>query len=164
MRKHMSLAELSAQMPELQQAGPEPGQAANREKLEAVQDRLERAENLKTAILRQMEDEQAPELILYMAIEAIGLLSDDADYIECGQRWLNIVYKDLGRDAETLTDATGQARRLEQMQADYTQKLYNSITRQMGTCRKIMEALRSVQATLSLEAGADSMDLLSVTL
>ena len=145
-----SLAEYAAQHP---QPMPEPAAATTtgetiRERLEA----LEKAEQLKASILRQIDSGNAPQIILYTALKCIGLLSNDPDFAEAGEKILDKIYADLAQLSFTADNAAIEAQRLKELQEAYNAKLREVIKRQIKGNDRINRALYA-----ALEA-VDSME------
>ena len=143
-----SLAENAAQnpMPEPQRMEAAPAQTYHDRQAQAA-----KIAQYKEAILKQLTSGTEPEITLYTALSAIGLLTDDAEWTEAAQGALNSVYADLAQQS-LLTDAAAEAqRRLEAMQADYNDKLRRQLTRQLNGYKRIeralQEALQAVDAT-----------------
>lgn len=139
----LSLAEYAAQHPQHEpEATPEPARSYR----EQMQER-EKVDGLKESILQQLEQGNAPETILYAAIRAIGILTNDTEWTEAGRAALNSVYA----GQESLLADNSAAHRREQMQADYNSKLRRQLTRQLNGYRRIesalQDALRAVNAT-----------------
>ena len=143
-----TLAEYAAQnpMPEPQRTEVAPAQTYH--------DRQQQAEQIaryKELILKQAQAGAEPESTLYTAITAIGLLTDDAEWAEAAHGALNSVYADLAQQSLLTDNAAEAAHRLEQMQADYNDKMRRQLTRQLNGYKRLeralQEALQAVDAT-----------------
>ena len=143
-----SLAEYAAQnpMPEPQRTETAPAQTYH--------DRQQQAEQItryKELILKQAQAGAEPETTLYTAITAIGLLTDDAAWAEATHDALNSVYADLAQQSLLTDNAAEAAHRLEQMQADYNDKLRRQLTRQLNGYKRLeralQEALQAIDGT-----------------
>jgi len=149
----ISLAEYAAQHPQPE----EPAQERQQMQTIAatIKDRaqeLEQAAQLKESILHQLEKGNAPELILYQAIEAIGLLTNDPDFVAAGHGRLDAVYADLAQQSLITDNEAIAAHRLEQMQGEYIRKARASLTRQQSSCKRIADAIdKALQAVTELE-------------
>lgn len=109
----------------------------------------ERAEQLKQSVLTQLEQGKDPQIILYTALECIGLYSSDPGYIAAGQEYLSRVYADLAQLSFIRDNEAIAAERLEEMQAAYNKKLRNSINRQLYGYRRIERALNDALGVLN---------------
>ena len=147
-----SLEEYAAQHP---QQEPERERQSIQEAAKTYQDRQqerERIEQLKASIMRQLEQGNAPQYILYTAIKAIGLLTQDAAWTEAAQKTLDSVYADLAQQSFLTDNAAMAAQRLETMQTDYNDKLRRQLTRQLNGYRRIEKALQeALQAVNAIE-------------
>lgn len=143
-----SLAEYAAQnpMPEPQRMEAAPAQTYHDRQQQAA-----KIAQYKELILKQLTSGKEPEITLYTALTAIGLLTDDAEWTEAAQGALNSVYADLAQQSLLADNAAEAAHRLEQMQADYNDKLRRQLTRQLNGYKRIeralQEALQAVDAT-----------------
>ena len=153
-----SLAEYAAQnpMPEPQRMEAAPAQTYHDRQQQAA-----KIAQYKEAILKQLSSGTEPETTLYTAITAIGLLTDDAEWAEAAHGKLNSVYADLAQQS-LLTDAAAEAaQRLEQMQADYNDKLRRQLNRQLTGYKRIERALQeALQAVDAMEPNPEDSDLL----
>ena len=73
---------------------PEPDQRAMEETARTYNDRQqerETVEQLKASILRQLEQGNEPQIILYTALKAIGILTQDAQWAADGQESVTTV-------------------------------------------------------------------------
>lgn len=147
-----SLAEYAAQNP-MQE--PERERQAIEETARSYREQMqerETVEGLKASILQQLEQGNAPETILYTALRAIGILTHDEQWMEAGKQTLDKVYADLAQQSFLTDNAAIAAHRLEQMQADYNDKLRRQLTRNLNGYRRIEKALQeALQAVNALE-------------
>ncbi len=148
----ISLSEYAAQHPQ-QEPEPEFTQIGAVGAFKERQQERDQAEQLKESILHQLQQGNTPETILYTAIRAIGLLSQDREFAETGQRYLDSLYADLEQQSLLTDNAAVAARRLEQKQRDYNKRLRNSLNRHLKGYQRIAEALEQ-----ALEA-VDNLDL-----
>ena len=147
-----TLAEYAAQHP---QPEPERERQAIDETARSYRTQMqerEQVEGLKSSILQQMEQGNAPETILYTALRAIGILTNDAEWTEAGKQALDSVYADLAQQSLLTDNAAIAAHRLKQMQADYNDKLRRQLTQKLNGYRRIEKALQeALQAVDALE-------------
>lgn len=152
-----SLTEYAEQHP---QQVPEREREQMHRTAETIKDRQqerEQAERLKDSILQQLEQGNAPQYILYTALKAIGLLTRDPDFTEAGQGYLDSVYSDLAQQALFTDNAAIAARRLEQMQADYTGRTKADLRRRLNHTRRITEALNAALQEVDLLESAPEL-------
>lgn len=146
-----SLEEYAAQHP---QRAPDRERQAMQETARTYSDRQaerETIEQLKASIMRQLEQGNAPENILYTALQAIGLLTHDAQWTEAGQKTLAAVYADLEQQSFLTDTAATAAARLDKLRSAYNDKLRRQLNAQLSGYRRIekalQEALQAVDAT-----------------
>lgn len=116
---------------------------ANRDAQE-VQEALTEAEKLKGNILQELEAGKDPQIILYTALKAIGILTNDPEFTEKTQGKLDGIYKDLAQLSFIEDNDKKAQERLEKMQADYNDKLRRSVRRQLNAYKKVQAALYEV--------------------
>lgn len=131
--------------------------------LEHALEASDEAEKIKERIFCELESGRDPQVILYEALNAIGLLTNDTEFTHKTQAKLDSIYKDLAQ-LSMLQDNDLQAKkRLRKLQADYNNKLKNSLERQLAGCRKIEQALNgALQAvneriTCPSDSGSESV-------
>ncbi len=135
-----SLAEYAAAHPTPAPPADDPANAAAR----IFQDRQaerEQAEGLKDSIAQQLRQGNAPELILYTALKAIGLLSADEAWAADCKAILDSVYSDLVQQSLLVDTAAAAAHRLERMQRTYTDKTRAQLQRSYNGCKRLSDAL-----------------------
>ena len=150
-----SLEEYAAQNPRQEPAEGPAGTART------YRDRLEehaQIERLKASITRQLEDGSEPQYILYTAIRAIGLLTQDQAWAEAREADLDAVYSDIAQESLLTDRTTLAAQRLEDMQGEYTRKLRAQTQRQLSGYRKIETALKEVLRALNELDGTGDPD------
>lgn len=146
----LTLAEYAAKHPAQERANPE-GTEIARSYRDLMQER-ETVDELKASITQQLEQGSAPELILYTALQAIGILSHDEEWAEAGKNALDRIYADLAQQSLLTDNAAIAAHRLEQMQTDYNDKLRRQLARSLTGYKRIERALQEAwQAVNSLE-------------
>lgn len=106
-----------------------------------MQEAYQKALQLKAEMLRQLNAGKAPQIILYTAVEAIGLLTNDPGFTEEGQGKIDTIYKDLAQLSFTHDNDEIARKRLKEQEAAYNKTLRNSINRQLIKYRKIERAL-----------------------
>lgn len=148
----MSLDEYAEQNPAQE---PEQERQAIEETARSYEERQqERADvnRLKDSILNQLEQGNAPQYILYAAIEAIGILTHDEQWTAAGKQILDNVYEDLAQETFLVDNAAVAAHRLQEMKAAYNDKLRRQLTRDINGYRQIEKALQeALQAVNDLD-------------
>ena len=141
----ISLAEYAAQHPQ-----EEPAQQAvpTRTYREAAQDR-ETVEQIKAGISQQLAQGNAPQYILYSALRAIGILTQDQAWAEAGIAALDSVYADLAQQSMLAEESSAAADRLAQMQADYCQKTRRQIRQSLTKLEKLQRALSEAERAVN---------------
>lgn len=141
----ISLAEYAAQHPQ-----EEPAQQAApiRTYREAAQDR-ETVEQIKAGISQQLAQGNAPQYILYSALRAIGILTQDQAWAEAGIAALDSVYADLAQQSMLAEESSAAADRLAQMQADYCQKTRRQIRQSLTKLEKLQRALSEAERVVN---------------
>ena len=116
------------------------------------QQEREIVEQLKASILRQLEQGNEPQIILYTALKAIGILTQDAQWAADGQEILDKVYSDLAQESLLTDNAATAAARLDTMQATYNEKLRRQLKSQLNGYKRIEKALQeALQAVNTME-------------
>lgn len=112
--------------------------------------RIDEVSRLKASILRQIREGNAPQYILYAAVDAISILTMDTDWKTDTRAALDALYRDLAQ-ASLLSDNEDEAAaRREAARAEYNGKLRKDISRQIRGCKRIERALYAVLDALSL--------------
>lgn len=141
----ISLAEYAAQHP---QEEPAQQAAPTRTYREAAQDR-ETVEQIKAGISQQLAQGNAPQYILYSALRAIGILTQDQAWAEAGIAALDSVYADLAQQSMLAEESSAAADRLAQMQADYCQKTRRQIRQSLTKLEKLQRALSEAERAVN---------------
>lgn len=112
------------------------------------QEQHERAEQLKEIIAQQIQQGNDPQYILYAAIEAIALLTHDAEWQQEQHERLNSIYADLAQQSFIADNEAIAARRREQTQQEYNSKLRGQLCKQLRGYRKIAAGLEDALKAL----------------
>ena len=148
----ISLEEYAARFPQEAPEGERKAMAAQAATIRDRREERERAAQLKESILQQLESGQAPHCILYTAVSAIGLLSQDDEFTSRAQEILNSVYEDLEQQSMINDNAAIAAARLDTMTHEYNGKLRRQLERQLQGYSKIQHGLNeALNALNSLE-------------
>ena len=143
-----SLAQYAAEHPqEMTEQEREQQQEAAAEQL-SREERQERIGQLKASILAQLEQGKDPRFIIYSAVEAIGLLTNDAQWAEAVQQCLNSLYAGLEQQSLLIDTAAIEAQRMEQMQSAYNERLRRQLQRQLAGYHKIANSLNEALTAL----------------
>lgn len=146
-----SLAEYAAENPqEMPAAEREQMQHTATMKEQERERRQERAQidRLKASILAQLEQGNAPQYILYTALETIGLLSHDEEFTTTGKKCLDNIYADLAQQSLLTDNAAIAAARIEEMQNSYNDRLRRQLEKQLNGYHKIAKGLNDALAAL----------------
>lgn len=117
------LFDFAQQNPDIQ--APQQEAQAIRDTAQTYRDRQERQEKLnqlKAGILQQLEQGDAPQLILYTALKAIGIATADNEWTETATGYLDSIYSDLMQESFIDDNAATAAKRLEEKRAEYVDK------------------------------------------
>jgi hypothetical protein len=117
------LFDFAQQNPDIQ--APQQEAQAIRDTAQTYRDRQERQEKtaqLKESILQQLEQGDAPQLILYTAFKAIGTATNDDEWVEAARGYLDRVYGDLMQESFIDDNAAIAEKRLEEKRAEYVDK------------------------------------------
>lgn len=151
----MSLEQLRETLPEVQTAPEDPSKGIEAAAAAAAdrKARRERAGELRGCIMRQLQQGQPPQIVLYNALEAIGLYSGDTEWTERATRHLDSVYADLAQDSFMYDTATVAADRLTEKALEYDRKLRTRLRKSITYYNTMVEELYCV---LSLMSEAES--------
>ena len=98
---------------------------------------------MKASITRQLEKGEAPQAVLYTAIQAIGILSRDPEWADAAKAALDSVWEDLSQQSLFLNTDEAAAARLQAQQREYTAKLQRQLKRQLDKIRQLEQALKA---------------------
>lgn len=146
-----SLAEYAAENPqEMPAAEREQMQHAATMREQAQERRQDQAQiaRLKASIIAQLEQGNAPQYILYAALEAIGIATHDEEFIATGKQCLDKVYEDLAQQSLLTDNAAIAAARIEEMQASYNDRLRRQLETQLKGYQRIAKGLNEALAAL----------------
>ena len=117
---------------------------------QAQERRQEQAQikRLKASIIAQLEQGNAPQYILYAALEAIGTATHDEEFAKTGKQCLDKVYEDLAQQSLLTDNAAIAAARIEEMQASYNDRLRRQLEKQLTGYKKIARGLNDALAAL----------------
>lgn len=109
----------------------------------------EQALGLMESVTEQLDKGNAPQLILYTAIKAIGLLANAPEWMEAAHGALDAVYADLEQDSFITDNAAVAAHRLEEKQHQYNEKLRRQLERDIRNYDRLVNSMRDTLVTLS---------------
>lgn len=149
--KKMSLEQLRETLPEVQTAPEDPSKGIEAAAAAAAdqQARRERAGELRGCIMRQLQQGQPPQIVLYNALEAIGLYSGDTEWTERATRHLDSVYADLAQDSFMYDTATVAADRLTEKALEYDRKLRTRLNKAIRDYEALAEGFRGILSAMS---------------
>ena len=136
-----SLEEYAAQHPQLEPERERETVAAAARSFRDQKEERELIAQLKASITQQLQAGSAPELILYTALRAIGILSHDEEWAEAGRQQLDSIYSDLAQESLLTDNAAVAAQRLEDLRGKYNDRLRRQLTSQLNGYRKVEKAL-----------------------
>lgn len=143
------------------EAHPEQAQAAQEAPgvLETRQhwQNVEKIREIKESISRQIEQGQAPQDILYNAIRAVGLLSNDPEWSERQREALGRVYPEIEQESLFVDREAQAAQRRETKIQDFIDKTRRQLNRQLKSCQSLQKTL---EAALNDLAIMDDHDIL----
>ena len=151
--ENMGLLEYAAQNPA--QEPPQERQAieTTARNYREQQEAQETAAALKDSIAQQLKQGNEPQYILYTALKAIGLLTNDPEWTEAQRQRLDKVYADLAQQSLFMDNAAIAAERLEKMQGDYIDRMRRQLTKSLNGYRRIEKALtEALQAVNDAES------------
>lgn len=146
----IGLFEYAQQNPGTQE--PPQEAAAIRETAQTYRDRQERQQDvdrLKTSIMQQLEQGNAPQLILYTAVKAIGTATSDPEFTETATGYLDRVYGDLMQESFLTDNAAVAAQRLEDQRAEYMAKLRRQLDRNLKGIAKLDRAMQEAREAIA---------------
>ena len=167
-----SLADYAAENPAPEPITEKAAAADAASQYRRKQEKLEQAEDMKASIAQQIEGGNALEYILYTAVRAIGLLTDDPGWTKQQTDILELVYGDLAQESLVYDNAAIALDRLQNMRKDYCKRNYQRLknlkdyTALLNTC--LTEAEQYIRALypeeeLMKDAGAEWVNRKFVT-
>ena len=99
------------------------------------------AEQLKNIIAGQLLTGNDPQYILYVAVQAIGILSHDEKWADDQKKLLDAAYGDILQMSLFSDSAAAEAEKLKALQLEYIEKQRRQIRRQINGCKRIAYAL-----------------------
>lgn len=119
----LGLFDYAQQNPDIQE--PKQEAQAIRDTAQTYRDRQEQQQEvnrLKESILQQLKEGNAPQLILYTALKAIGTATADKAWTETTTGYLDAVYSDLMQESFVTDNAAIAEKRLTEKRAEYVDK------------------------------------------
>lgn len=136
-----SLYDYAAEHPK---TAPLEEQAIGSKTIQERWDELDKARELQSLIIRQLQKGDPPQVILYTAIKCIELFSEDEEWAQQAQGQLNKIYEDLAQLSLDIDAAEIERQRLEKLQEEYAQKLQKDIKRRIRGLEAIRAELETV--------------------
>lgn len=124
--------------------------AVDRRTYQEAREDQERAARLKDGITEQMERGVSPEIVLYSALELIGLYSGDPEWAKEQRAKLEAVYKDLEQQSLITDNAAVANARLKAAADDFAAKTRAAIRAKINGCERLEKTLRA--ALMELDA------------
>lgn len=146
----MDFKEYEKEHPEAQ---PLPDYILQEQKAEQIriltrQETEQTVKDLKENIQRQLEEGNAPQYILYSAVQIIGLLTQDPEWSDNCKAQLDAVYADLAQQSFIFDNETIAAARLEEMKEKYNAKLRKQLTLDLYGYRNIEKSIKTILQSL----------------
>lgn len=119
----------------------------------SVQDQ-NKIQELKTSIARQIQEGREPQYILYTAIRAIAMLTNDSEWEQPLQETLDGLYSGIAQESFFRDSiATAEAQRETQLN-DYVTKTRRQLTRNINACSRLQKNLETALQELETMAPA----------
>ena len=127
--------------------------------LEEERARTRAVEDLKVGILSQIRQGDEPQNILYVALEAIGILTNDREWEEACKGELGRIYEDLPEKAFGMVDATAALARMKEEHLAFVQKVTRQLNYHRRRYKKVMEELDLLEFYLSDIEGVTELEI-----
>ena len=128
---------------------------------ERQQERQE-VDRLKEGILSQLKQGTEPQYILYPALKAIGILTNDKAWTQQGQDILDSIYEDLGQQSLLVDNEAVAAERLKENRREFNEKLRKQTEAQLRKYKAVERALYdTLKAIQEAEQGESTEDFLT---
>ena len=113
---------------------------------------IEHARELRESITHQLRFGNAPELILYTAIEALGLLASSDEWAAECKRILKREYPDIGQLAIYTVNVSAAAERFDRQRREYVDKTRKQLQARLTSGNQfIRHVIGAMQALTDLE-------------
>ncbi len=99
------------------------------------------ASRLMESISLQLEQGNAPQMILYTALRCIGLFSHDPDWAADQEAQLDRIYGDLMQESLLVDNTLIAQERHKAMAAEYNERATRQLKKQLAGYKKIMQNL-----------------------
>lgn len=148
-----SLSEYAEQHPQARPDLEAEKMAAQARSLDDLKHNRAQAAELQESITTQLEEGNAPELILYTAIKCIGLLTNAPEWAQAAERRLDDIFGDLMQISIAGEEKAIAAARLDEKYKTYQAKLSRQLQKQYENTRKLeQELLQALITSRELEA------------
>lgn len=124
---------------------------------EAVQNR-ETVAQIKAGITQQLAQGNEPQYILYSALQAIGILTNDREWMKASMAALDSVYSDLAQQSLLAEESSLAADRLAEQRAAYIQQTRKQLQQNLAKLQKMQEAVIAARAALNLLEGSPAIE------
>lgn len=123
-------------------------QAAAARSYTEKQEQAAQLADMKAHIIRQLESGAEPQTILYSAISALGLATDDPAWTGAAHEKLESLYSDLAQRSFLTDEAAIAAERMNARHEEYCGKLQRQLLRQVNACRQLEKDLQAALNTI----------------
>lgn len=113
------------------------------------QENAQTVADLKESIKKQLTEGNAPQYVLYAALRAIGILSNDPEFAETCRAQLDAVYSDLAQQSFIVDNEAIAAARLDELKEKYNAKLRKQLTSDLKGYRKIERSINDILRSLN---------------
>lgn len=132
-----------------QEPEPLPGQARQMSAETQRAEREQAAAKLKERITAQIKQGTEPQYILYAAIKAIGLMTDDIAWTRANLEALDNIYSDLAQESIIIDNTSIAAQRLQEKQQEANRKMKRRAVQSMNAYNAIVKDLQAILEQLN---------------
>ncbi len=132
--------------------------AIYRKTYQDAQEDQERAARIKAGIAAQMERGASPEIVLYSALELIGLYSADPEWTKAQRARLDAIYSGLEQQSLIADNAAIANARLKAAADEYAKQARTTIRAKLHGCERLENTLRAALQELDTLDGGGMAD------
>lgn len=132
--------------------------ALDRRTYQDAQEDQKRAARLKASITAQMERGASPEIVLYSALELIGLYSADPEWTKAQRARLDAIYSGLEQQSLIANNAAIADARLKAAADDFAKQARKTIRAKIHVCERLENTLRAALQELDELDGGEIAD------
>lgn len=105
---------------------------------------LDEAAQIKSRISREIWSGTPPHLLLYQAINCIGLLTSDEEWADNMRQNLDDIYADISQQSMLIDSTTRELEQLQRMYEDYRRRLSKILKGKLSQLDEIRKAMADV--------------------